>query len=273
MTFKITNKNSTFYVYKDHSYQIYKPRSLDINEGALKNAFLLCESMLLRYSRVSMLRIDLHPYSYNTNNNLIRSFLAELCTKLKQEYKCTVKYFCTREQNKSNKEHYHLAVFLSGHKVNHPSSLQKHISKLWISRSKGSTKYVKHPLYTIKRGMKNTINEAIYRLSYLAKRFSKQLNGNNRSFIISKHTIEEKRQVSSNALLLVDPECTVLRKLQNSDLSATCSLYSKQDKLPLTPLLNENIALIKRTEMKCHLKRAELHKAKAHCSLCSRVNV
>lgn len=74
--FNITPHNSQRYVYNDHSWPIYKDSYQSLcSKRILKKSFELVESMLARYSRVVMVRIDLKPRSFNADNKLIKQFL------------------------------------------------------------------------------------------------------------------------------------------------------------------------------------------------------
>ena len=83
MEFKITEHNSIQYGYKNHAYEIYKPKVGNQNYSALKKLFLTCESALSNYSKVCVIRADLHPATYSPENKLIRQFLKLQVQKFK----------------------------------------------------------------------------------------------------------------------------------------------------------------------------------------------
>jgi hypothetical protein len=140
MTFKITDYNSIKFSYKKHCYQIYKPKQDGHNIRGLKRVFNLAEVMLSYYARAAVVRIDLHPNGFNIDNKMMTQFLKGYISKLETQYKCKVGYFCAREQNTSDKEHYHLALMLSGHKINYPDKLLNQLKLAWEAHSKGEIK-------------------------------------------------------------------------------------------------------------------------------------
>ena len=160
MEFKITKHNSIQYGYKNHAYEIYKPKVGNQNYSALKKLFLSCESALANYSKVCVIRADLHPAKYSSDNKLIHQFLKLQVQKFEKRYKCNVRYFCAREQMSSDKEHYHLALFFSGHKVNYPQKVLLEVQQAWNTFCQGSVKLVKSPFYMMNRG---DVNEHAYR--------------------------------------------------------------------------------------------------------------
>lgn len=221
--FNITPHNSQRYVYNDHSWPIYKDSYQSLcSKRILKKSFELVESMLARYSRVVMVRIDLKPRSFNADNKLIKQFLHGLQIALTQQYQSNVGYLCAREQNSSDKEHYHLALFISGHKLQHPEALQKKISERWQRETQGSCYLVRHPYYTLRRGDKDSIDPAIYRLTYLAKSSSKQLNPRATSYLCSGIMPEKQRRASIDLpyLLLVDKQMRQVRLIKAAEAQA-----------------------------------------------------
>lgn len=234
--FDITENNSQLYIYNEHSWQIYKDSYQSrCSKRILKKSFELIESMLARYSRVVMVRIDLKPSNYNADNTQIKRFLHSLRIALTEQYQSTVGYLCAREQNTSSKEHYHLAVFISGHKLQHPAALQRKISERWQRETQGSHFLVEHPYYTLRRGDKESIHPAIYRLSYLAKSETKQLNPQATSYLCSGIMPEKQRRASIELpyLLLVDEQQRQARITEAKTISVKPNIYTYKDKVVL----------------------------------------
>ncbi|WP_448247581.1 YagK/YfjJ domain-containing protein [Thalassotalea agariperforans] len=205
MTFLITKENSILFPFKDHSYPVYKTDK-GLNKKALIRLFTLIEKYKSHYSKSAIFRIDLHPDSYTSDNKIISSFLAKQIKLLEKKYSCIVSYFFAREQNSSDKQHYHLALFFSGHKVNHPSVISNEIKNNWKSHCAGSIHFVENPMYTIKRGDKRSIDQAIYRLSYLIKNYTKEKNGKGQSYGLSR--LKYKGEMHESDFLFVIPEVT-----------------------------------------------------------------
>ncbi|MEZ9140003.1 MULTISPECIES: inovirus-type Gp2 protein [unclassified Shewanella] len=207
MSFIITKNNSLPYAYKNHCYRIYKPKVKNHLKNALNRAFELCETMLSHYKKVFVVRVDLHPKKYSPTNKNIGLYLQSEKVKLQKLYKCKVEYFCAREQVDSHKEHYHVVLMLSGHKIQHPSKLVSNMSESWEKYCGGNLAKVKHAFSTMVRGNKSSIDPVIYRISYLTKQYSKELNHSVRNFINSR--LKPKLEIDKNCdLLLVNPQIT-----------------------------------------------------------------
>lgn len=231
MTFKITDYNSINFGYKKHCYQIYKPKQDGHNTRGLKRIFNLVEVMNSYYARVAVVRIDLHPNDFNIDNKMMSQFLKSYTSKLETQYKCKVGYFCAREQNTSDKEHYHLALMLSGHKINYPDKLLNQLKLAWEAHSKGVAKMVDNPFYMMFRGDKASIDPVIYRLSYLTKKYTKERNKPAHDYLCNNIKLNENYKDEANDdALLVDPLITHRnnqKAQQNMEQAASC--VSKPD--------------------------------------------
>jgi len=77
-------------------------------------------------------------------------------------------YIWVREREKAKEQHYHLALYLDGNKIQHPKKLNAQIKKMWAPH--GYMPTISKPYYYIdKNNHKERRLEAIYRVSYLAK--------------------------------------------------------------------------------------------------------
>jgi hypothetical protein len=196
-----------------------------------------------------MVRIDLHPRSYSPNNTSISSFLKQQINILEKQYASKVSYFCARERNTSDKEHYHLALFFSGHKIRHTNKVLPQIKQAWEKHSSGTANLIKSPYYMMYRGDKSSIDPVIYRLSYLTKNHTKELNKTARSYLntrVQQHakqnhqhdnllvdhkiTYEKKCKVLTQSIYLTSESKSPFYKLQNltmgRDLNSTCRVNS-----------------------------------------------
>ncbi|QSX37564.1 YagK/YfjJ domain-containing protein [Shewanella sedimentimangrovi] len=205
--FYLNRFNSMPFAYKDHAYEVYKPITGTLNPRHLETIFSDYESILSHYSRVLVCRIDLHPNAASLDNQPINAFLAHMANTLTALYKSKVIYHCAREQNTSDKEHYHLAIMLSGHKIRHPGQLLKLVQSLWSSHSGGTASMVDNPYCLIKRGDKASLRDAIYRSSYFAKTHTKENNRSIKGFISNRLKPAAKFDPSTD-LMLVDPGIT-----------------------------------------------------------------
>lgn len=209
MSFLKTKNNTELFPFKDHSYPRYKSNS-GHDEKAINQLCTLIEKTLSYYSVQSIIRIDLHPDKYSDNNKVISTFLVKEIKKFKKMYDCRVCYFFAREQSTSDKQHYHLALFFSGHKVKSAYAIEQRIKGEWKAHCNGSTHFVEKPLYLVKRGDKDSLNPAIYRLSYLTKKHTKENNDKAKSYGSSR--IRYKGTIPENDILFVNPEITYLNR-------------------------------------------------------------
>jgi len=233
--FKITERNSSIFAYLNHFYNVYKPKKGDLNKTALNKVFRLCEIMLSYYSRVFIVRIDLHPIGFSADNKVMSIFLNKFISKLEKQYQCKVGYFCAREQNKSDKQHYHLALLLSGHKAMLPHKILTQLKNDWIQHCQGSVYFVDKPYYVIYRGDKASIDPAIYRLSYLTKNHTKEHNKPANSYLCNEIKLRKKQKDEEcNERLLVDPMITHRAKQQDLE-------YEMSKPIHQNSVLNTNL--------------------------------
>ncbi|MBO1271961.1 inovirus-type Gp2 protein [Shewanella sp. 4t3-1-2LB] len=208
--FCIGRNNIELFAYKNHAYEVYKSLPMGLSLKALKTIFSDFEIMLSHYSRVLAFRIDLHPKTGSETNQTITSFLKNLLKTLNTKYQCKVIYHCAREQDTADKEHYHLEILLSGHKVKHSAALQILVKTLWENQTLGTVEFIKKPFCIMRRGNKASIKAAIYRSSYLTKERTKDLNGKAKGFI-SNRLKPAAGFDPSTELMLVDPNITFER--------------------------------------------------------------
>ena len=76
-------------------------------------------------------------------------------------------YIWVRELERSKQQHYHVAIFLDGNKIQHPKKLNAKIKEMYTPY--GHMPVVPKPYYYINEDGDEARLKAIYRLSYLAK--------------------------------------------------------------------------------------------------------
>lgn len=121
------------------------------------------------WSRVFVLRFDLHQDFYTKDNKLVSKFIKRISTKLKREYDFKKIGFCwVREQERGKAQHYHCVLFLEGRKIQHSQRIMEFIKQAWESPLGGfHVPYFSRPFYFGKRD--DIAEQVIYRISYLAK--------------------------------------------------------------------------------------------------------
>ncbi|WP_394166591.1 inovirus-type Gp2 protein [Photobacterium piscicola] len=129
-----------------------------------------------KYSRVRTILFHLHVKNYSSKNTVISKFMRSYINRLERKYKTHIGYIWVREQANSDKQHYHIALFISSkvclnswHAINLAIDLCQNIQKI------GTIHFVKNCIYSMFRNDHVSIQTVILRLSYYAKRYSKTL--------------------------------------------------------------------------------------------------
>lgn len=122
-----------------------------------------------RYSKVLLIRFELHQKKYIKKNANVSKFIDKLTKRLKRVYKTNhVGYAWSREQEKAKAQHYHCFLLLDGHKAQHSSRINQMIRTAWESIAEGNSIFIPdNCFYYIDGQVKKA--EAIYRISYLCK--------------------------------------------------------------------------------------------------------
>ncbi len=120
------------------------------------------------HKRILVHRFDLHPSKYTSNNEPISKFIKRLKQWIYRNYEISnIGYIWVRELERSKQQHYHVAIFLDGNKIQHPKKLNAKIKEMYTPY--GHMPVVPKPYYYINEDGDETRLKAIYRLSYLAK--------------------------------------------------------------------------------------------------------
>ena len=129
------------------------------------------------HKRLLVHRLDLHLNKQSSDNKVISRFINRLKQWLKRNYGLDkIGYIWVREQERSDKQHYHLALLLDGDKIRHPKRLNKRIKEMWLPH--GHVPVTQNPYYFIdKHNYNETRKDVIDRVSYLAKVSTKRIRG------------------------------------------------------------------------------------------------
>ena len=123
------------------------------------------------HNRLLVIRLDLHLNNASRDNKVISKFMNRLKQWLKRNYDLEkVGYIWVREQEKSIRQHYHLALILDENKIRHPKRLNTQIKEMWLPY--GHMPTVLNPYFNLnklKANYKAVREEIIWRVSYLAK--------------------------------------------------------------------------------------------------------
>ena len=131
-------------------------------------------AMLSHHCKILVYRLDLHPYESDTTNKEVSAFVRQYRQRLKRSLGINrLAYLWCREQNKSDKQHYHVAFMVDANKHQHPNLLIEMAKLYWEERDIGTLFIPKNCYQLVKRGDSKTYQSVFNRLSYLAKVFSK----------------------------------------------------------------------------------------------------
>lgn len=157
-----------FITHKGVTYRV-NPKKSGLYVETLRSMIEQFEVAASLWSRVFVLRFDLHQDFYTDKNKLVSKFFNRISTKLKREYGFKKIGFCwVREQERAKAQHYHCVLFLEGRKVQHSKRIMAFIKQAWESPLGGfHVPYFSRPFYFGKRD--EIAEQVIYRISYLAK--------------------------------------------------------------------------------------------------------
>ena len=120
------------------------------------------------HKRVFVYNFILHTNIFTSNNYRITNLMKNLRRKLGRDYKINkIGYEWVRELERADTQHYHVALFLDGNKIQHPKRLKVIIKKMWEPH--GHIPVIRNPFYYIDKDDNATRLEAIWRISYIAK--------------------------------------------------------------------------------------------------------
>ena len=161
-------------VYYDNGQGLY----LEIIEAAKEQL----DAMLSHHARVLVIRLDIRQHDYTADNKPMSRFMAKLVKRLKRRYQFQrVGFIWVREvgegkekekeeeKEEEKQQHYHLALMLDGRTVRHPArviELAEEIAEGW-DWPKPYT--CENCYYLIHRKDAGQYQEALYRISYMAK--------------------------------------------------------------------------------------------------------
>jgi len=165
------------------SYIEINDETIKVNAGATKGIYKeIIERFIGQFDiafkvhkRLLVHRVDLHLNKFSSDNKVISRFINRLKQWLKRNYGLDkIGYIWVREQDRSDKQHYHLALLLDGNKIRHPKRLNKQIKEMWLPH--GYVPVTQNPYYFMdKHNYDETRRDVIDRVSYLAKVNTKRI--------------------------------------------------------------------------------------------------
>lgn len=128
------------------------------------------DGMLSIYSRLLVVRFDLHLHEYDPRNTAITKLFKKLRKLVLTKYKSKrLGYVWVREKEKAKAQHYHVMLILDGNKIRYPCNLLKWVETRWENMGNPKPYTPKNCYYFMKRTDNDIIDSCMYRVSYLAK--------------------------------------------------------------------------------------------------------
>ena len=158
----INNKGERLEICNSQEYGVY---------GDIVHNFIdQLDAAYLIHGRILVVRLDFKINIYTDTNAVFSNFMKNTVQWLsRSDYGINkVGYQWVREQEKSKKQHYHLALILDGSKIQSPKKLSQVLKEKWLP--KGGMYIPDDCYYYIdKHNYDQQRKAAIYRCSYLAK--------------------------------------------------------------------------------------------------------
>ncbi len=170
-----------FHKYNDEDLFIFSNEKLGVFPVIVEKSVEQLDICLAKFGRVLVVRFDLSLDEYSGDNHTISVFLNRLKEKLFKLKKYRrikdIGHEWVREQEEAKQQHYHVALFLDGNKIQHPSALLQLIKARWYKHGRLWIPKKKHVdddgcFYFIDKKKKDFTEQrgkVIYRLSYLSK--------------------------------------------------------------------------------------------------------
>lgn len=125
-----------------------------------------------KWGRVMVYFFGLHQSEATDNSKAVSNFIDKrLKYHLAKQYGINeVGFLWVRENETSKNQHYHMALFLDGDKIQHSRKLAVLLKTLWVAKKGQTINYVENSFYYITQAEQISLEDGpINRLSYLAK--------------------------------------------------------------------------------------------------------
>ena len=160
-----------FYTFNDENLFINSSETQGIYPNIIEKIVEQLDICLDLHKRVLVVRFDLSLDEYSGDNQTISTFINRQKQRMFKTYRVkNIGHAWKREQETSKAQHYHVALFIDGNKIQYPSKLLRQIKAKWFKH--GRCWIPDDCFYYLdesKANFKQMRGEAIYRLSYLGK--------------------------------------------------------------------------------------------------------
>ena len=168
---RMKEHNYCFYNYKEEELFINSSKTKGVFSNIIEKIVEQLDICLAIHKRVLVVRFDLSLDEYSGDNQTISTFINRQKQRMFKTYRVkNIGHAWKREQETSKAQHYHVALFIDGNKIQHPSKLLRQIKAKWFKH--GRCWIPDDCFYYLdesKTNFKQMRGEAIYRLSYLGK--------------------------------------------------------------------------------------------------------
>lgn len=156
--------------FMDQSYWV-NAKGSGLHTQPLKRMLSQVEAMLSHHNKVFLLRFDLHQPEYTDTSAHISKFFKYFSESIKRQYNLTrIGFVWAREQEKAKQQHYHCFILVDGNKVKASHKLIEAAQWYWEVIHDGSLAWPEgRCYYRLTRDDNDTLQDAIYHISYLAK--------------------------------------------------------------------------------------------------------
>jgi hypothetical protein len=168
---RMKEHNYCFYNYKEEELFINSSKTKGVYPNIIEKIVEQLDTCLAIHKRVLVVRFDLSLNEYSGDNHTISTFINRQKQRMFKKYGVkNIGHAWKRERETSKAQHYHVALFIDGNKIQYPSKLLRQIKAKWFKH--GRCWIPDDCFYYLdksKSNFKQTRGEAIYRLSYLGK--------------------------------------------------------------------------------------------------------
>ena len=168
---RMKEHNYCFYNYKEEELFINSSKTKGVYPNIIEKIVEQLDTCLAIHKRVLVVRFDLSLDEYSGDNHTISTFINRQKQRMFKTYGIkNIGHAWKRERETSKAQHYHVALFIDGNKIQYPSKLLRQIKAKWFKHGRCWIPVdCFYYLDKSKSNFKQMRGEAIFRLSYLSK--------------------------------------------------------------------------------------------------------
>ena len=166
---RMKEHNYCFYNYKEEELFINSSETKGVYPNIIEKIVEQLDTCLAIHKRVLVVRVDLSLDEYSGDNHTISTFINRQKQRMFKTYGIkNIGHAWKRERETSKAQHYHVALFIDGNKIQYPSKLLRQIKAKWFKHGRC---WIPDDCYYYidQNNLEEERAKAIERLSYLAK--------------------------------------------------------------------------------------------------------